>query len=119
MIILFEKGFGVDKKEARKAYDRIVEDNIRKKLKDYEDPDIPYEDIMKIKNNEWYICEEVGIRMSSDGLCSIKKMQLICKDDADLLLEKYVLLRKGMFDCLKRPLYVLSINTLRVNEKFS
>ena len=40
-------------------------------------------------------------------------------EDADLLLEKYVLLRKGMFDCLKWPSYALSINTLRANRSFN
>lgn len=46
-------------------------------------------------------------------------MQSICMEDADLLLEKYVLLRKGMFDCLKWPSYALSINTLRANRSFN
>lgn len=102
----------MNKKEAREAYDRIVENNISNRLKDYQDPDIPYEDAIIIKKSEWNNAGEMRIRMSSDGLCSVKKMQSICMEDADLLLEKYVLLRKGMFDCLKWPSYALSINTL-------
>ena len=34
----------MNKKEAREAYDRIVENNISNRLKDYQDPDIPYEE---------------------------------------------------------------------------
>ena len=109
----------MNKKEAREAYDRIVENNISNRLKDYQDPDIPYEDAIIIKKSEWNNAGEMRIRMSSDGLCSVKKMQSICMEDADLLLEKYDLLRKGMFDCLKWPSYALSINTLRANRSFN
>ena len=109
----------MNKKEAREAYDRIVKNNISNRLKDYQDPDIPYEDAIIIKKSEWNNAGEMRIRMSSDGLYSVKKMQSICMEDADLLLEKYVLLRKGMFDCLKWPSYALSINTLRANRSFN
>ena len=80
----------MNKKEAREAYDRIVENNISNRLKDYQDPDIPYEDAIIIKKSEWNNAGEMRIRMSSDGLCSVKKMQSICMEDADLLLEKYL-----------------------------
>lgn len=109
----------MNKKEAREAYDKIVENNINNRLKDYQDPDIPYEDTMIIRKSEWYNVGEIRIRMSSDGLCSVKKMQSIYMEDVDLLLDKYVLLRKGMFDCLKWPSYALSINTLRANRSFN
>lgn len=63
----------MNKKEAREAYDRIVENNISNRLKDYQDPDIPYEDAIIIKKSEWNNAGEMRIRMSSDGLCSVKK----------------------------------------------
>ena len=54
----------MNKKEAREAYDRIVENNISNRLKDYQDPDIPYEDAIIIKKSEWNNAGEMRIRMS-------------------------------------------------------
>lgn len=117
--LIIRKDIVMNEEEARAVYDGIVDNNIRKRLKDYQDPDIPYEDTIIVKKSEWYSEGEIRLRMSSDGLCSVTKMQLMCKVDIDLLLKKYVLLRKGMFDCLKWPSYALSINTLRANRSFN
>lgn len=54
----------MNKKEAREAYDRIVENNISNRLKDYQDPDIPYEDAIIIKKSEWNNAGEMRLRMS-------------------------------------------------------
>lgn len=110
------KDFIVNKIAAKEIYDSIVEENIRNNLKVFKDPDIPYEDTMIIEKSVVHEENKIDITMSADGLCSVRKIQLMCENDECLILEKYILLRKGMFDCLKWPSYALSINRLRANK---
>ena len=63
----------MNKKEAREVYDRIVENNISNRLKDYQDPDIPYEDAIIIKNLNGIMPEKCGLECHRTACAVLKK----------------------------------------------
>ncbi len=93
-----------------KRYDEIVLLNISNDFSAYKDPDQVFEEEIFI-NDELISSngKSVNIRLSSDGLCSIKKIQEYSKD----ILSDYKCVREGMFECLIWPAYALSINQMR------
>ncbi len=106
----------MNKEQASKKYNEIVNYNLENEFSNYKDPDQNFLEtvtpIICIPNEEK---KEITINMSSDGLCSINKIKDICNDN-NRIKEMYKLLREGMFDCLIWPAYSISINQLRSNK---
>lgn len=107
----------MNKEQASKKYTEIVNYNLKNEFSNYKDPDQNFLEtvtpIICIPNEEK---KEITINMSSDGLCSINKIDIICKENNYIKEEKYKLLRIGMFDCLIWPAYSISINQMRSNK---
>ncbi len=106
----------MNKAQASKEYNKIVNYNFENKFSNYKDPDQVFSEtvtpIICIPNDEK---KEITINMSSDGLCSIKKIKEIC-NEKNRIKGMYELLREDMFDCLIWPAYSISINQMRSNK---
>lgn len=100
-----------NKKNAIDKYNEIVKTN----LENYIDPDQTYEDEVSVYGNIIKMNENtksLNIRLSSDGLCSIKKIKIF-SDNPKEVKENYKCIREGMFERLVWPSYAQSINQMR------
>lgn len=94
-------------------YNIKVDENINNNCdkENYKDPDVNF--IIKRKPKiflENIKEEEVEIKLSTDGLCGIKKIREFSNDK---IIADYTLLRKGKFGVLMWPVQSLSINQKR------
>lgn len=112
----------MNKEQASKKYNEIVNYNLNNEFSNYKDPDQIFSEtvtpIICIPNQEK---KAITINMSPDGLCSINKIKDIYKEQSheyenNRIIDMYKLLREEMFDCIIWPAYSISINQMRSNK---
>lgn len=104
-----------NKKKAIDKYNEIIKINLETNFENYIDPDQTYEDEVSVYGNIIKMNEttkSLNIRLSSDGLCSMKKIEKFSYNPKEVK-ENYKCIRKGMFECLVWPSYAQSINQMR------